>query len=149
MPLHQIDIERCMGIVPQIWKKGARRDVVNRVKDEMSTIWPNMDATDVTDREVTELFKIRYLPLNIARGVDRAQYHALQMTTQPEEEEGTTFRKTVLLKRLNPAWMGQRSDVKFLKMVQTASSRPGFYMNPDAPQDDKPPSDLVTKFPVH
>jgi hypothetical protein len=36
------------------------------VKEEMSTIWPLTDATEVTDREVTDLFKIRYLPLNIA-----------------------------------------------------------------------------------
>jgi hypothetical protein len=77
------------------------------------------------------------------------------MITQQGEEEGTTIKKTVLLKRLNPAWMGQRFDAKFLKMVRTASSRAGFYMKwiyvpvKDAQQDEKPPSDLVLKFPVH
>jgi hypothetical protein len=89
MPAHQ----RCMDILPQTWKKVAQRNVVNRVQEEMSTIWPITEATEVTDREVTELFKIRYLPLNMAREVDRAQYHALQMTTQPGEEEVTTFKK--------------------------------------------------------
>jgi hypothetical protein len=104
---------------------------------------------------VTELFKIRYTPLNPSRGVDRAQYHALHMTTEPGEEEGTTIKKTVLLERLNPIWMGQRFDPKFLRMVQTASSPAGFYMKwiyvpvGDARQDKKPPSDLVTNFPVH
>jgi hypothetical protein len=68
------------------------------------------------------------------------------MTTKPEENEGTTIKKTVLLERLNP---------KFLRMVRTASSQAGFYMKwiyvpvGDARQDKKPPSDLVTKFPVH
>jgi hypothetical protein len=51
--------------------------------------------------------------------------------------------------------MGERFDPKFLRMVRTASSRAGFYMKwiyvlvGDARQDEKPPSDLVTKFPVH
>jgi hypothetical protein len=84
-----------------------------------------------------------------------AQYHALQMTTEPGEEEGTTIKKTVLLERLNPMWMAERFDPKFLRMVRTASSRARFYMKwiyvpvGDARQDEKPPSDLVTKFPVH
>jgi hypothetical protein len=144
-----------MDILPQMWKRGARQNVVNRVKDEMSTIWPITAKTEVADREVTELFKIRYLPLNPARGVDFAQYHALHMTTEPGEEEGTTIKKTVLLKRLNPAWMGQWFNAKFLKMVRTASSRAGFYTKwiyvpvGDARQDGKPPSNLVTQFPVH
>jgi hypothetical protein len=104
---------------------------------------------------VTELFKIRYTPLNPSRGVDRAQYHALQMTAKPGEEEGTMIKKTVFLEHLNPIWMGQQFDPKFLRMVRTASSRAGFYMKwiyvpvGDARQDKKPPSDLVTKFPVH
>jgi hypothetical protein len=95
------------------------------------------------------------MPLSPARGVDRAQYHALQMTTESGEEEGTTIKKTVLLERLNPAWIGQRFDPKFLRMVQTASSRAGFYMKwiyvpvGDAQQDEKPPSGLITKFPAH
>jgi hypothetical protein len=121
----------------------------------MSTIWPIAAKTEFADREVTELFKIRYTPLNPSRGVDRAQYHASQMTTKQGEEEGTTIKKTVLLEGLNPIWMGQRFDAKFLRMVQTASSRAGFYMKwiyvpvGDARQDEKPPSDLVTKFTVH
>jgi hypothetical protein len=155
MPVHQRDIERCMDILPQMWKRGARPNILNRVKDEMSTIWPITAKTEFADREVTELFKIRYTPLNPSRGVDRAQYHALEMTTKPGEEEGTTIEKTVLLERLNPIWMGQRFDAKFLRMVQTASSRAGFYMKwiyvpvGDARQDEKPPSELVKKFPVH
>jgi hypothetical protein len=143
-----------MDILPQMWERGARRNVLNRVKDEMSTILAYYGQNGYADREVTELFKIRYTPLSPLRGVDGAQYHALQMTTEPGEE-GTTIKKTVLLERLNPAWMAQRSDVKFLRMVQTASSGAGFYMKwiyvpvGDARQDKKPPSDLVTKFPVH
>jgi hypothetical protein len=128
MPEHQRDIERCIDILPQMWKRGAQPNVLNRVKDEISTIWPITAKTEFADREVTELFKIRYTPLNPARGVDRAQYHALQMTTEPREEEVTTIKKTVLLERLNPAWMGQRFHPKFLRMVRTASSRAGFYM---------------------
>jgi hypothetical protein len=76
MPAHQRDIERCIGILPQMWRKGARPNVLNRVKDEMSTIWPITAKTEFADREVTELFKIRYTPVNHARGVDRANYHA-------------------------------------------------------------------------
>jgi hypothetical protein len=114
MPQTKRDIERCMDILPQTWKKGARRNVINRVKEEMSKIWPISDATEVTDREVTELIKIWYLPLNMEVGVPMAQYHALQMTTEPGEEEGKTIRKMVLLKRLNPKWMEERFDPKFL-----------------------------------
>jgi hypothetical protein len=110
-----------MDILPQMWKRCAWPNVLNRVKDEMSTIWPIMAKTEFADREVTDLFKIRYMPLNPSRGVDRAQYHALQMTTETGEEEGTTIKKTVLLERLNPIWMGQRFDPKLLRMVQTAS----------------------------
>jgi hypothetical protein len=128
MSVHQRDIKRCINILPQMWKRGALPNALNRVKDEMSTIWPITAKTEFADREVTELFKIRYTPLNPARGVDRAQYHALQMTTEPGEEEGTTIKKTVLLERLNPKWMGGRFDPKFLRMVRTASSRAGFYM---------------------
>jgi hypothetical protein len=40
MPVHQSDIERCVDILPQMWKRGTRPNVLNRVKDEMSTIWP-------------------------------------------------------------------------------------------------------------
>jgi hypothetical protein len=121
MPVHQRDIKRWMDILPQMWKRCAWPNVLNRVKDEMSTIWPIMAKTEFADREVTDLFKIRYMPLNPSRGVDRAQYHALQMTTETGEEEGTTIKKTVLLERLNPIWMGQRFDPKLLRMVQTAS----------------------------
>jgi hypothetical protein len=51
--------------------------------------------------------------------------------------------------------MAERFDAKFLRMVRTASSRRGSYMKwiyvpvGDArEEDDKPPSDLVTKIPV-
>jgi hypothetical protein len=57
MPAHQRDIERCIDILPQMWKRGARPNVLNRVKDEMSTIWPITAKTEFADREVTELFK--------------------------------------------------------------------------------------------
>jgi hypothetical protein len=125
------------------------------VKDEMSMIWPITAKTEFADREVLELFKIRYTPVNHSCGVDRAQYHALQLTTEPGEEEGTTIKKTVFLERLNPASMGERFDSKFLRMVRTASSRAGFYMKwiyipvGDARQDEQPPSDLVMNFPLH
>jgi hypothetical protein len=95
MPVHQTDIERCMNILPQMWKRGARPNVLNRVKDKMSTIWPITAKTEFADREVTELFKMRYTRLNRSRGVDRAQYHALQTTTKPGEEEGMTIKKPV------------------------------------------------------
>jgi hypothetical protein len=39
MPVHQRDIERCMDILPQMWKRGARPNVLNRVKDEMSAYY--------------------------------------------------------------------------------------------------------------
>jgi hypothetical protein len=71
MRVHQSDIERCMDILPQMWKRGARPNVLNRVKDEMSTIWHIRAKTEFADREVTELFKIRYTPLNPSHGVDR------------------------------------------------------------------------------
>ena len=51
--------------------------------------------------------------------------------------------------------MNERFHAKFLRMVQTASSRQGAYRKwiyipaGDAPEDNKPPSDLVTKVPVH
>jgi hypothetical protein len=122
MPAHQRDIERCIDILPQMWKRGARPNVLNRVKDEMSTIWPITEKTEFADREVTELFKIRYTPLNPSREVQRAQYHALQMTTKPGEEEGMMIKKTVLLERLDPMCMAERFDPKFLRMVRTASS---------------------------
>jgi hypothetical protein len=128
IPAHLRDIEKCINILPQLWKKGARPNVLNWVKDEMSMIWPITVKTEFADREVTELFKIRYTPANHAHGVDRAQYHALQMTTKPAEQEGTTIKKTVLLERLNPQWMGERFDPKFLRMVRTASSQAGFYI---------------------
>jgi hypothetical protein len=85
----------------------------------------------------------------------KAGREALQMNTKPGEKEGTTIKKTVLLERLNPKWMGEQFDPKFLRMVRTASSRAGFYMKwiyvpvGDARKDEKPPSDLVTKFLVH
>ena len=59
MPAHQRDIERCIDMLPQMWKTGARPNVLNRVKDEMSTIWPITAKTEFADRKVTELFKIR------------------------------------------------------------------------------------------
>jgi hypothetical protein len=128
MLAHQRDTERCIDILPQMWKRGARPNVLNRVKDEMSTIWPITAKTEFADREVTELFKIRFTPLNLSRGVDRAQYHALQMTTKLGEEAVTRIKKTLLLERLNPKWMVERFDPKFLRMVRTTSSRAGFYM---------------------
>jgi hypothetical protein len=54
MTVHQRDIERCMEILPQMWKRGAWPNVLNRVKDEMSTIWPITAKTKFEDREVTE-----------------------------------------------------------------------------------------------
>jgi hypothetical protein len=94
-----------------MWKRGAPPNGLNTVKDEMSTIWPIKAKTEFAVREVTELFKIRYTPLNPSRGVDRAQSHALQMTTKPGEKEGTTTKKTLLLERLNPQWMGEQFKV--------------------------------------
>ena len=32
MPKHKRDIERCLDILPQTWKKGARKNVIERVK---------------------------------------------------------------------------------------------------------------------
>jgi hypothetical protein len=72
IPAHLRDIKRCIDILPQMWRKGAPPHVLNRVKDEMSTIWPISTKTEFADREVTELFKIRYTSVNHARGVDRA-----------------------------------------------------------------------------
>jgi hypothetical protein len=47
MPAHQRDIERCIDILPQMWKRGARPNVLNRVKDEMSTIWPTTEKLNL------------------------------------------------------------------------------------------------------
>jgi hypothetical protein len=64
------------------------------------------------------------------------------MTKKPAEQEGTMIKKTVLLERLNPKWMAERFDPKFLRMDRTASSRAGFYMKwiyvpvKDARQDE-------------
>jgi hypothetical protein len=55
MPVHQRDIERCFDILPQMWKRGARPNVLNRVKDKMSTIWPITAKTEFADREVTAI----------------------------------------------------------------------------------------------
>jgi hypothetical protein len=100
MPKHKRDMENCLNTLPQTWKKGARK--IKRVQDEMSTIWRITERIEFEDREVTELFKIRYMPENQTRGVPSSQYHALQMTTQPGEKGGTMVKKTVLLKRLTP-----------------------------------------------
>jgi hypothetical protein len=59
MPQTKRDIELCMDILPATWKKSARRNAINRVKAELNELWPISDATEVTDREVTELIKIR------------------------------------------------------------------------------------------
>jgi hypothetical protein len=32
MPVHQRDIDRCINILPQMWKRGARPNVLNREK---------------------------------------------------------------------------------------------------------------------
>jgi hypothetical protein len=64
MPAHKRDIKRCIDTLPQMWKRVARPNVLNMVKDEMSTIWPITTKTEFADRVVTELFKIRYTPLN-------------------------------------------------------------------------------------
>jgi hypothetical protein len=57
MPAQQRDIEKCIGILPQMRKRGAWPNVLNRVKDELSTIWPITEKTEFADREVTELLK--------------------------------------------------------------------------------------------
>jgi hypothetical protein len=121
----------------------------------MSTIWPITEFTEFEDREVTQIFKIRYTPGNEKKKVPYDQYHALLMKTEPGEEEGTTVKKTKLLKRLTPIWIRQRFDAKFLRLVRTASLRPGMYMNwiyvpvGDAREDNKAPSDLLTNIQVH
>ena len=40
IPAHLRGIERCIDILPQMWRKGARPNVQMRVKDELSKIWP-------------------------------------------------------------------------------------------------------------
>jgi hypothetical protein len=155
MPKHRRDIKKCLDILPQIWKKGARKNVIERVKNEMSMIWPTTEFTEFEDREVTQIFKIRYTPKNEKKKVPYDQYHALLMKTEQGEEEDTTVKKTKLLKRLSPIWMRQRFDAKFRKFVQTASSRPGMFMkwiyvpSGDAGEDVKAPSNLLMNIQVH
>ena len=155
MPQNKRDIERCLDILPQTWKKGARKNVIERVKNEMATIWPITEKTEFVDQEITQIYKMRYTPKSEQKKVPFDQYHALIMKTQPGEEEGTTVKRTVLLKRLSPTWMKQRFDAKFLSLVQTASSRPGMYLKwiyvpvGDAREDDKAPSNLLTNIQVH
>ena len=62
MPKHRRYIKKCLDILPQTWKKGARKNVIERVRNEMSTIWPITQFTEFEDREVTQIFKIRYTP---------------------------------------------------------------------------------------
>jgi hypothetical protein len=47
------------------------------------------------------------------------QYEALQMKPVPRSKA----KKTVLVERLNPAWMRERFSSKFLQLVRTASQR--------------------------
>jgi hypothetical protein len=47
IPAHLRDIKRCIDILLQMWRKGARLNVLNRVKDEMSTIWPITAKTNL------------------------------------------------------------------------------------------------------
>ncbi len=148
-------MEKCLDLLAVSWRKGARRNAIQRAKDELSRIWPETGQTEVTDREVTELVKLRYQPKNEGLGVMMAQYHALQMTSVPGEEEGTMVKKTTLLKRLNPSWINQRFDAKFLAMVRTASTRISSFNKwiyipvGDAREDDKAPAYLVTNVEVH
>jgi hypothetical protein len=88
-----------LDILPQTWKKGARKNIIERVKNEMSTIWLITEFTEFEDREVTQIFKIRYTPENEKKKVLHDQYHALLMKTEPGEEEGTTVKKDEALEK--------------------------------------------------
>jgi hypothetical protein len=93
MPKHRRDIKKCLDILLQTWEEGARKNVIQRVRDEMSTIWPMTEFTEFEDREVTQIFKFRYTPKNEKIKVSFDQYKALLMKTEPGEEEGTTVKR--------------------------------------------------------
>ncbi len=113
MPKYKRDIEECLDILPQTWKKGVKKNVIERVRKEMNTMWPVTDRTEFIDKEVKQMFKIRYTPENKQKKVPFDQFHALVITTEPGEEEGTTVKKTVLLKRLSRIWIRHRSMQNF------------------------------------
>jgi hypothetical protein len=48
----------------------------------MSTIWPITKFTEFEDREVTQIFKVKYTPKNEKIKVPFDQYHALLMKTK-------------------------------------------------------------------
>ena len=107
------DIERSMDILPQAFKKGARRNVVQRVNNEIASFFPVTEFTELTVKEVTQLAKIRYMPKDLSIGYLMNQYKALQMIPVP----GTKAKKSLLVERLNPQWMRERFTDKFLQLV--------------------------------
>jgi hypothetical protein len=84
---HRRDRKKGLDILPQTWKKGVRKNVIERVRDEMSTIWPITKFTEFEDREVAQIFKIRYTPKSEKKKVPFDQYHALLMKTEQEKKK--------------------------------------------------------------
>jgi hypothetical protein len=62
LPPDQQDIERSLEILPQVFKKGARRNVIQRVIDEITSSFPVTETTELSVEEVMQLAKIRYMP---------------------------------------------------------------------------------------
>ena len=78
-----------------------KKNVIERVRKEMNTMWQVAERTEYRDKEVMQMFNSRYTPESKQKKVPFDQFHALVMTTEPGEEEGTTVKKTTLLKK---AW---------------------------------------------
>ena len=70
MSVPRREIEKCIDNLEQTWKKGARKNVIQRVQQDLSTMWPITSRTELNkEREWTQFFKIRYTPQSDVRGV--------------------------------------------------------------------------------
>jgi hypothetical protein len=109
-----------MDILPQAFKKGARRNVTQRANGEIASFFPVTERTELSDRKVTtQLTKMSYMPKDLSMGYLCNQYEALQMIPVP----GKKAKKTVQVERLNPSWMQERLCDKFLALVRTAPKK--------------------------
>jgi hypothetical protein len=109
----QQDIERSMEILPKVFKKGERRNVLQRVNDEIASFFPLTERTELSVEAITQLAKVRYMHKDLSIGYLMNQYEALQMIPIP----GKKAKKTVLVERLNPIWMQEWFTDKFLHLV--------------------------------
>ena len=150
LPQDQQDIEKSLEILPQVFKKGAGRNLIQRVNNEIATFFPVTERTELTKKEVTQLAKIRYMRKDLNIGYLMNQYEALQMIPIP----GKKAKKTVRVERLNPGWMRERFTEKFLQLVRTVSKRRSTQYKwihvpvGEARVEDKAPTEITTNVHV-